>query len=85
MKHIAILGLTVLAIGNSVADWVADTVVTLKGKPEMGLASCFGAPLITSVMGLSFALIVSQRLRQILLILLFGYFSSPFSDKDIGK
>ena len=57
----AILGLTVLAIGNSVADWVADVAVTLKGKPEMGLASCFGAPLITNVMGISFALIVSDN------------------------
>ena len=54
----AILGLTVLAVGNSVADWVADTIVASKGKPEMALASCFGAPLITHVMGLSFAIIV---------------------------
>ena len=55
----AILGLTVLAIGNSVADWVADSIIASKGKPEMALASCFGAPLITHVMGLSFAIIVS--------------------------
>ena len=55
----AILGLTVLAVGNSVADWVADSIVARKGKPEMALASCFGAPLITHVMGLSFAIIVS--------------------------
>ena len=58
--HTAILGLTVLAIGNSVADWVADTVVAKRGKPEMAFASCFGAPLITHVMGLSFAIIVSM-------------------------
>ena len=55
----AILGLTVLAVGNSVADWVADTVVARRGRPEMAFASCFGAPLITHVMGLSFAIIVS--------------------------
>ena len=41
------------------ADWVADSIVASKGKPEMALASCFGAPLITHVMGLSFAIIVS--------------------------
>ena len=58
--HAAILGLTVLAIGNSVADWVADSLVSLKGKPEMALASVFGAPLITHVLGLSFALLVSE-------------------------
>ena len=40
------------------ADWVADSIVASKGKPEMALASCFGAPLITHVMGLSFAIIV---------------------------
>ena len=62
----AILGLTVLAIGNSVADWVADTVVSLSGKPEMALASCFGAPLITHVMGLSFAFLVSVYIIKML-------------------
>ena len=41
------------------ADWVADSIIASKGKPEMALASCFGAPLITHVMGLSFAIIVS--------------------------
>lgn len=58
---IAILGLTVLAIGNSVADWVADTLVARKGKPEMALGSVYGAPLITHVLGLSIALLVSQN------------------------
>ena len=53
-----ILGLTVLAIGNSVADWVADVVVARRGKPEMAFASCFGAPLMGVVVGLSAALIV---------------------------
>ncbi len=55
----AILGLTVLAIGNSVGDWVADTAVARAGKPGMGVASCFGSPLLNDVLGLSVALIVS--------------------------
>lgn len=55
----AILGLTVLAIGNSVADLVADTVVARSGKPEMAIGSCFGAPLLSNVIGLSIALLVS--------------------------
>ena len=54
-----ILGLTVLAIGNSVGDWVADTAVARAGKPGMGIASCFGSPLLNDVLGLSLALIVS--------------------------
>ena len=53
-----ILGLTVLAIGNSVGDWVADTAVARAGKPGMGIASCFGSPLLNDVIGLSLALIV---------------------------
>jgi sodium/potassium/calcium exchanger 6 len=55
----AILGLTVLAIGNSVGDWIADTAVARAGQPGMGVASCFGSPLLNDVLGLSFALIVS--------------------------
>lgn len=57
--YVAILGLTVLAIGNSVADWVANTVIAKSDKPQMAFASCFGAPLLSHVVGLSFAIIVS--------------------------
>ena len=57
---LAILGLTVLAIGNSVGDWVADTAVARAGEPGMGVASCFGSPLLNDVLGLSVALIVSE-------------------------
>lgn len=55
----AFLGLTVLAIGNSVADWVADSAVARSGEPGMAVASCFGAPLVANVIGMSVALIVS--------------------------
>lgn len=55
---LAILGLTVLALGNCVADWVADTVVTRAGKPEMAFASCFGSPMLSHILGLSIAMIV---------------------------
>ena len=57
----AILGLTVLALGNCVADWVADTVVARAGKPEMAFASCFGSPLLSHVLGLSIAMIVRRQ------------------------
>ena len=56
-----ILGLTVLAIGNSVGDWVADTAVARAGKPGMGIASCYGSPLLNDVLGLSIALIVCSN------------------------
>jgi len=48
----------VLAIGNSVGDLVADTAVARAGYPGMGVASCFGSPLLNDVLGLSVALIV---------------------------
>eukprot|EP00731_Ephydatia_muelleri_P029023 Em0020g667a len=54
----AIIGLTILAVGNSAADWVADMVITRAGKPEMALACCFSSPLIGDALGLSIALIV---------------------------
>lgn len=62
LSLVAILGLTVLALGNCVADWVADTVVTRAGKPEMAFASCFGSPLLSHVLGLSIAMIVSNSI-----------------------
>ncbi|XP_065193970.1 putative sodium/calcium exchanger 7 [Sycon ciliatum] len=51
----AILGLTVLAIGNSVGDLVADTTVARK-TPAMGVSSCFGSPLLNDVLGLGISL-----------------------------
>ncbi len=44
-------------------DWVADTAVARAGKPGMGIASCFGSPLLNDVLGLSIALIVSESQR----------------------
>lgn len=58
--HIAaILGLTILALGNCVADWVADTVVAKSGNTQMAFASCFGSPMLSHVLGLSVAFAVS--------------------------
>lgn len=51
-----------MAIGNSVGDWVADTAVARAGEPGMGVASCFGSPLLNDVLGLSVALIVSYNI-----------------------
>ena len=47
----AILGLTLLAIGNSVGDFVADTAFARDGNPQMGLSSCFGSPMFNDVIG----------------------------------
>eukprot|EP00058_Branchiostoma_floridae_P006381 XP_002591869.1 hypothetical protein BRAFLDRAFT_60024 [Branchiostoma floridae] len=43
----AILGLTLLAWGNSIGDLVADTAMARQGFPRMGVSACFGGPLFS--------------------------------------
>ena len=47
----SILGLTVLAWGNSIGDFVADTALARAGNPKMGAAGCFGGPLFNLLIG----------------------------------
>ena len=47
-----VLGLTVLAVGNSVGDLVADTSFARAGLAKMAVASCFGSPLLNDMLGL---------------------------------
>ena len=51
-----ILAVTVLAWANSIGDFVADTAVCRAGKPQMGVASVFGSPLLTACLGIGTAL-----------------------------
>lgn len=51
-----VLGLTVIAVGNSVGDFVADTAVARAGEPKMSIATCFGSPLFNDVVGLGLSL-----------------------------
>lgn len=57
----SILGLTVVAIGNSVGDFVADGAAAREGSvggARMAIAACFGSPVIMNIvsLGLSFGL-----------------------------
>ena len=57
----SILGLTVVAIGNSIGDFVADTASARQGTTggaRMALAACFGSPVIMNIVsvGISFTL-----------------------------
>ena len=49
MLHLssALLGLTVLAIGNSVGDLIADIQVARTGHTPTAIATCFGSPLVS--------------------------------------
>merc|ERR1711983_72394 len=48
----AILGLTVLAWGNSIADLIADVAIAKQGYPRMGFSACFGGPLFNLLLGI---------------------------------
>ncbi|XP_052261125.1 mitochondrial sodium/calcium exchanger protein-like isoform X2 [Dreissena polymorpha] len=48
----AILGLTLLAWGNSISDFIADTVMARQGYPRMGISACFGGPLFNLLLGI---------------------------------
>lgn len=41
----AIMGLTIIAWGNSVGDSVSNIIVSRKGHPQMAIAACTAAPL----------------------------------------
>lgn len=48
----AIMGLTVLAWGNSVGDMVSNVIVARKGHPQMAVGACYAAPLTNMLLGL---------------------------------
>ena len=54
----ALLGATVLAWGNSVGDFVSNTVVARAGNPNMAIAACFAGPLMNLLVGTSFGLLL---------------------------
>ncbi|CAH9145188.1 unnamed protein product [Cuscuta epithymum] len=54
----ALLGLTVLAWGNSVGDLVADVAVAKAGQPAMAMAGCFAGPMFNMLFGLGIALVI---------------------------
>jgi solute carrier family 24 (sodium/potassium/calcium exchanger), member 6 len=46
----AIIGLTIFAIGNSLADFVANITVAAFA-PIMGFSACFGGPMLNMLLG----------------------------------
>uniref|UniRef100_A0A7S4NBM3 Sodium/calcium exchanger membrane region domain-containing protein n=1 Tax=Paramoeba aestuarina TaxID=180227 RepID=A0A7S4NBM3_9EUKA len=51
-----IMGLTVLAWGNSVGDMVSNVIVAKQGYPSMALAATYGGPLFNLFLGLGLAI-----------------------------
>ena len=52
----SILGLTVIAIGNSVGDLITDSAAARGADARMAMAACFGSPLVMNVLGVGIAL-----------------------------
>eukprot|EP00941_MAST-03F_sp_MAST-3F-sp1_P001458 g1458.t1 len=59
-----LMGITVLAWANSIGDLVADTAVARAGQPKMGIASTFGAPLLTACLGVGLSSVVGSLLSS---------------------
>jgi len=51
-----LMGVTVLAWGNSIGDMVANTLLAKNGNPRMASAGCLGAPFFNCLMGLGMGL-----------------------------
>lgn len=53
-----ILGLTVLAWGNSLGDMVANVSVAKAGKPKMAIAGCYAGPMFNMLIGQGLSLVL---------------------------
>lgn len=47
-----IMGLTILAWGNSMVDFITNVSIARKGLPKMAIAACFGGPLMGTLVGI---------------------------------
>lgn len=52
----SIMGLTVLAWGNSMADWSSNVTMARKGLANMAITACFAGPVFNILIGLGLGL-----------------------------
>ncbi|KAG8190982.1 hypothetical protein JTE90_010841 [Oedothorax gibbosus] len=56
----SIVGLTILAWGNCLLDFLSNLAVARKGFPRMAIAACFGAPFLTLLLGVGVPCIIEM-------------------------
>jgi sodium/potassium/calcium exchanger 6 len=55
----AAMGLTVLAMGNSLGDMAADLAVARSGKPNMAVTACYAGPFFNMCIGIGVSFLVA--------------------------
>ena len=76
----SIMGLTILAWGNSMADLSANVTMARKGLANMAITACFAGPLFNILIGLGtgFGLLMSIKKSEILYVSLTPDISTGF-------
>ena len=55
-----VMGMTILAWGNSVGDWTTNGALAAKGLADMSMAACFAGPLFNLLAGLGFGFLTQK-------------------------
>jgi Ca2+/Na+ antiporter len=55
----SVVGLTLLAWGNSIGDYVADVAVCNAGSPYTAVSSCIGSPMLSAIIGICLSVVVN--------------------------
>ncbi|XP_037280651.2 mitochondrial sodium/calcium exchanger protein [Rhipicephalus microplus] len=64
-----ILGLTILAWGNGLLDFLANVNIARKGYPRMSISACFGTPCLTLLLGVGIPSIIQLAGTNSVLVL----------------
>lgn len=67
-----ILGLTILAWGNGLLDFLANLNIARKGYPRMAISACFGTPCLTLLLGVGIPSLIALAGTNNVLVLTYS-------------